>query len=250
LCNSLFDLVSSGRNQPTALASQFVLGKGDLPAYSTQALAVDMLTTSRVLLCFATALIVSATAYICAWLNYRNIESHSQVRVMTRQTLELLRKEIEAHKERTGDWPARLTDLKVVQEKEFRVDEAGDPVDSWGNPFQYRIKGDGFLLYSHGRDGQPGGVGLDADLYVGQPDPQLEPSSLWEFSNKKESRPVKIICIFVGLLAFPLCMLPAKGQPEKRLSLAWFLLRLGVTAFFAFLAALVMSLLHLIPSGH
>ena len=41
------------------------------------------------------------------------------------------------------------------------------PVDPWGNPYVYRNPGEGggeFDLLSTGKDGKPGGDGLDADL--------------------------------------------------------------------------------------
>ena len=61
----------------------------------------------RLLLCLATTVTVSATAYLCAWANYRNnIYPHSAP-YLTRTDLELLREGIEAHKKTTGDWPAR-----------------------------------------------------------------------------------------------------------------------------------------------
>lgn len=39
-----------------------------------------------------------------------------------------------------------------------------DPVDAWGNPYVYSSTGNGFELKSLGKDGKPGGEGLDADL--------------------------------------------------------------------------------------
>ncbi len=41
---------------------------------------------------------------------------------------------------------------------------AQTPVDGWGNPYVYASTGSGFELRSLGKDGQPGGEGLDADL--------------------------------------------------------------------------------------
>lgn len=41
------------------------------------------------------------------------------------------------------------------------------PVDPWGNPYLYHSPGDdgsGFDLASNGKDGKPGGEGLDADI--------------------------------------------------------------------------------------
>lgn len=39
-----------------------------------------------------------------------------------------------------------------------------NPVDAWGNPYVYSAAGNGFELKSLGKDGKPGGEGLDADL--------------------------------------------------------------------------------------
>ena len=40
------------------------------------------------------------------------------------------------------------------------------PDDPWGNPYQYAYPGElgAFDVYSFGRDGRPGGEGLDADI--------------------------------------------------------------------------------------
>ncbi|MCH4892095.1 MULTISPECIES: type II secretion system major pseudopilin GspG [unclassified Sphingomonas] len=38
------------------------------------------------------------------------------------------------------------------------------PVDPWGNPYAYESNGTTFSLISLGRDGKPGGEGLDADI--------------------------------------------------------------------------------------
>ncbi len=44
---------------------------------------------------------------------------------------------------------------------------AQSPTDPWGHPYVYRSPGEsgaGFDLLSFGRDGKPGGEGIDADL--------------------------------------------------------------------------------------
>ncbi len=46
-------------------------------------------------------------------------------------------------------------------------DAAHQLLDGWGGPFQYRVTGDSYELFSYGRDGLPGGSGLDADVYPG-----------------------------------------------------------------------------------
>ena len=45
----------------------------------------------------------------------------------------------------------------------------GVPVDPWSRPYVYRSPGEGgkeYDLLSRGRDGQPGGSGVDADISV------------------------------------------------------------------------------------
>ena len=200
------------------------------------------------LLCSATAIAISATAYLCAWYNYRNISQHRADQASTRGELELLREEIERHREATGKWPERLTDLNAVKEKQLRLDEAGLPVDWWGRPLEYRLAGANYVLFSYGRDGRPGGSGQDTDLFAGQPIP--DPPTFWEFTQMQEGMPVQLACLLAGAVAFPLCLLQAKGRPGNPPSQAKILLMNAVTAFFAILAALMIGTLHVMPGGH
>ena len=63
--------------------------------------------------------------------------------------------------------------------------------DPWGNPYQYRPEGDGYTLYSLGRDGKRGGEGLDEDPDVRDlsshivdrdPVPRVCIPTLWQFT--------------------------------------------------------------------
>jgi general secretion pathway protein G len=203
----------------------------------------------RLLLCLATALIISATAYLCAWSSYRNIYLNSPP-YLTRMDLERLREDLERAREKTGDWPARLTDLNVVKEKRVRVDPEGQPVDGWGRPFQYKIEAGRYVLFSYGQDGKPGGVGPDADLYPGQGDAWSEPPTLVQFTTMREGNLPLLACVLAGAVAFPLCLLEARGRQGNRPSLAKLLLANVVTAVFAILAALIIATLHVMPGGH
>jgi general secretion pathway protein G len=201
------------------------------------------------LLCLGTALAISATAYICAWANYRNLNVHGSA-YFTKVDLELLRQEIEAYKQATGKWPARLTDLKVVKEHGVHLDDAGNPVDSWGRPLHYQVEAGGYTLFSYGRDGKPGGFGPDADLYAGQAPSEPERPTLWQFTRSQDAAPALVASIAAGVVAFPIFLLNARGREGNRPSLARVLLANAVTALFAVLAAVMMSALHVMPGGH
>ena len=70
-------------------------------------------------------------------------------------------------------YPESLSELRKFREVNL--------VDPWGNSYQYEKTPQGFKLLSLGRDGKPGGVGLDADI-DSDPDQRIpyEPT-LWQF---------------------------------------------------------------------
>jgi len=78
-------------------------------------------------------------------------------------TLRILQQRIDEFRKEHGDLPEDLTDIPELHGLWNNPD--GPPVDEWEHPIQYRSDGTSFDLYSHGRDGQPGGIGLDADIF-------------------------------------------------------------------------------------
>jgi hypothetical protein len=207
------------------------------------------ISVPRLLLCLVTAVIVAATAYLCAWFSFADYMYFRFESYRTRLTLDHLRTEIAQHQEKTGRLPAALADLGTVKEKRVQVDKEGRPVDSWGRPLHYEVQGDSYDLYSLGQDDLPGGVGWDADLHAGKVDRIAECLTLQQFTSLTETNGIKGTCILAGILAFPLCLLGAKREAAKRSSLTKVLVVHGVTAIFAILVAVVMSIVHL-PSGH
>lgn len=98
-----------------------------------------------------------------------------QARVTTTQTnLASLSSALKLYRLDNGQYPTTEQGLKALAEKPVTppipatwpdggyVSET--PVDAWGNPYVYSSTGSGFQLRSLGKDGKPGGEGLDADL--------------------------------------------------------------------------------------
>jgi general secretion pathway protein G len=203
----------------------------------------------RVLLALVTGAIVSSTAYLCAFYQYRDYYYFRFEQRQTRETLKRLQADVDRHQKDTGRLPEKLTDLESVQTGELRVDDAGQPVDGWRRPIQYRIEADGYSLFSYGRDGQPGGQGLDADLYAGTVDKENERPTLWQFATILDNGGwILKGCVLAGAFALALCLIGGEGWRGKR-SLAVVLFAHALTALCAILTAVVISVLHL-PSGH
>jgi general secretion pathway protein G len=204
----------------------------------------------RVALCLATAVTVAVTAYFCAWLSYGNyVYDNDTGPSRTRASLKYLSEDIARYREKTGGLPARLSDVTVMGDPMYPVDEEGRPLDGWGRPFRYQIAGNTYDLYSFGRDGLPGGSGLDADLHAGRTDPWAEHITLWQFTTAWGMRGIQLVCLAAGVLAFPLCLSRTKPGAPDRPTLRDVLIKNAVTAVFAVLAAVVISILHL-PTGH
>ncbi|PKP97554.1 MAG: type II secretion system protein GspG [Alphaproteobacteria bacterium HGW-Alphaproteobacteria-15] len=98
-----------------------------------------------------------------------------QARVTTTQTnLASLSSALKMYRLDNGQYPTTQQGLKALVERPTSPPvpaawpDGGyvsqDPVDAWGNPYVYESTGSSFALKSLGRDGQPGGEGLDADL--------------------------------------------------------------------------------------
>ena len=158
------------------------------------------------------AAVVSGTAYYCAWKNLRGYWTLRDLQELTERELDRLQERVEAHRAAAGRLPAALTELKDLEAYGFRVDDRHQPVDIWDNPFRYEVDGDGYELYSLGRDGRPGGNGLDGDLYPrasGRPKPV---ATLWQFTADLPTAGIQATCLLAGSLAGIVCLLPVREQ--------------------------------------
>ena len=107
------------------------------------------------------AICIFLLVYWSAWAGPRNsIAVGSYQAEMMLMRLGQVSGLIEQYAEKNGRYPDTLREASpwVVGEQQLP--------DIWGNPIQYaRINnGRGYRLWSLGRDGKPGGVGLDADF--------------------------------------------------------------------------------------
>ena len=190
----------------------------------------------RLLAASVVGLAIAGTAYLCAYYELRwhfDFDARFDSRKLRRMD-----EEIQEHRRKTGHLPLNLAELK---EGPYRRNDSGQPMDRYNRLHHYRIEGDGYELFSFGRDGQLGGVGLDAEIYPNGPN---QPATLYQFSFDLPTEGPQQTCILAGVCAGLVCLL----QTRQR---GWgiFFMRLGGTAVGAVLAAIAISVVH-IPSGH
>jgi hypothetical protein len=124
--------------------------------------------------------------------------------------------------------------------------------DRWKNPYQYVRTDSGFRLFSLGRDGKPGGVGLDADFdLVNSPDLDLPITPSQFLFEGEGSGTLFRVAISASLCAGLACFIAA-GSPRKDATVSWqgILFSVIVTAVLSWFVVGVLLAIYLIGSTH
>jgi Type II secretion system (T2SS), protein G len=197
---------------------------------------------------FATALLVTATAWLVAWGNCSNRELVVyNPQFQTWRWLKQVCDNVDRYRQERGKLPESLAVLDIDENQHLLINENKQPLDDWGHPFRYQVEGDNYVIISYGQDGEPGGKGYDADLRSDQ-EPEFVTMSLWEFTTSSHTWGMKICCVLAGLFTLPICLMQSR-QPRSRGTLIRVVAMYMITAFFAVVIANLMSALHL-PTGH
>lgn len=92
---------------------------------------------------------------------------------VARAQLDAIEKALDQYRLDTGHYPATEQGLAALTERPANEAKWSGPYlkkaappDPWGRPFQYRQPGEHgeYDLFSHGKDGQPGGSGENEDI--------------------------------------------------------------------------------------
>ena len=187
---------------------------------------------ARMLLSLCVGGAVTATAICAAWQEDLEYWLGGQ-QTFTRLELRHLREWVEESRHETGTLP---TDLPTT-------------VDKWGHPLVYERSGNDFVVRSLGRDGTPGGVGLDYDISTTQPAPPAAYPTLGQFVFDMPTGGITASCILGGIIAFILTALLVRVPAWRPSSLALAGLKIALTSLFAIALAAFMAFFH-INWGH
>jgi len=121
-------------------------------------------------------IVVLAIIAIVGSLVVMNVISRpDEARVTTARTdIKTISAALKMYRLDNGNYPTQEQGLKALVEKPTSAPVPAawsaegylpePPKDPWGNPYSYTVTGTGFELKSFGKDGKPGGEGLDADI--------------------------------------------------------------------------------------
>lgn len=122
--------------------------------------------------------------------------------------------------------------------------------DPWGHPLEFAISDNEFRVTTYGRDGQPGGVGLDADLSTDNLSPPEANLTLQQYLFEIDSGSVWLSCALCGLLAAVLTW--RESRPQYSPFRTWLtpVIRLTVWGVLSVYLGSVIAVIHLVANGH
>lgn len=122
--------------------------------------------------------------------------------------------------------------------------------DPWGRPLEFVTSDQEFRATTYGRDGQPGGIGLDADLSTDNLSPPEANLTLQQYLFEIDSRSVWLSCALCGLLAAVLTW--RESRPQHSPFRTWLtpVIRLTVWGVLSIYLGSIIAATHLVPNGH
>jgi len=164
---------------------------------------------------------------------------------MTRKYMGIVDSDIQAYHKKHGKWPASLN--VVGLDPDFPDNNDGNVwVDSWGRPYVYRVTKNSYSLMSYGRDGKPGGVGLDSDISMHNANSEMP--FLQAMTDPWASEMIEA-SVFGGLLTFFLTFFLIRPADLNREKWGCLLAKLAPTLIVLFYLTLLIVALDY-PSGH
>jgi hypothetical protein len=194
----------------------------------------------------ATALTVFILVYLAAWSELKqqvavgDIAPHWVERMCS--DFQEMRKALSDFALQHGHYPELLEEVPELKDREFR--------DGWDHPYQYRKTENGFSLMSLGRDGKPGGAGLDADIDSGVQFIRFQPTLSQFLYESAGSRTLFKVAIAASCFAGITCYMASARREKPYLTAAVSLTSVAVTVVGSVLVSIALLSIYLFENHH
>jgi len=221
----------------------------------------------RISLSAGIGILVALIATACVWRDFGGQAEFRPEQKATQQAIEDLAEMTRQYRSLVKMLPRSLKELQHVGDmrvdfpwnKELRHmsgmradcawNEAGMSLDGWSRFFAYAIDGNQYTITSLGRDGKPGGVGLDSDLSNANLHTRQALLPFVQFIRRPPARGVVATCLACGVLASALSLIVVKPSEFQGWGLGVLAVKLVVTAVGAILVATFLAAVH-VPNYH
>jgi len=158
---------------------------------------------------------------------------------------------IAAYQKKYHTTPASIDQLKAmtneVPDSEYLPFEGLK--DGWRNPYIITNYGSNLVVISYGRDGKPGGTGVDCDLTSVNPHPLESVPTFSQFWANPEMGGMIKSSIICGVLAGILSLFTIRIPALNRRTLLVLALKLFLTLIGTLYITSIITAVH-VPSGH
>ena len=191
---------------------------------------------------------VCVVAVFVAWSGQSKAPGFQHSRFLAFDKIRQIESAIEEYRQETGSLPASFADLEGMEEIGEFI-ENGVIRDDWDHPLVYSQKGVGYTVRSYGRDGKPGGAGLDSDLSTPATSFTVQPT-FYQFVFEMPTGGMIAGCAVSGILAFLLTLVLMKSPDFTLLCVSGAVVKIVLTAIMTLMIASIMAALHFPPVGH
>ena len=206
----------------------------------------------RILISLAAGCLVAVIACLVAWLPMRWMPNFGPKVLSTLHTFSAIESMLTQYQQDTDALPRSLAELRRIDPPydELNWDQDSHPLDAWGRPILYSVDGAQFTLASFGRDGKPGGVGLDADLSRPDAEPEKFMIPFHQFVLHEPARGVIATCLACGVVVFFIGVVTIDPSAmQSKAGVVAVLTKVVATILGAVIAAAFITVLH-IPNHH
>jgi hypothetical protein len=171
----------------------------------------------------------------------------------TGEAMKKIEQAINLYRQEKHRLPRTLGDLRILQDPQLRLRDDGTIYDGWAMPFHYQVNGTNYVIISYGRDGKPGGVGVNADLTSNNLPSKsadiLSPREFIEYFRMPDYHDAILTALFTGLLAALLCLKVTGSEALVKMRPAGKIVSLLVLLVATAYTAAMMTFVHIHP-GH
>jgi len=204
----------------------------------------------RILIAIGVWLLVSGISLYVAWQQ----ANHSIAWIeqwQTRRELKDLELAITTYQQKSNSFPHNFEQLLAMTNDVPSVEIQSERgfVDGWQHPLVFSNAGMTCLIISYGRDGKPGGKGIDCDLTSKNPYPKESVPTFGQFYDNKEMGGMIFSSFFSGALAAFLSFLTVRIPNLNRRGVMILVSSLGATLIGTVFVASMITAVH-VPSGH
>jgi len=193
----------------------------------------------RGLLAIGAAAVVFVLTFETAWVQQRSSAWFAFGGMMLTIDLKETQAEIDRYTTTTGAPPTKLSDVPALQSMRL--------ADPWRRPYLLKTVNGKAVIFSYGRDGVPGGDGIDAD--VASAPQTVHYLTHRQFIELMPMKPLLLICLIAAGATAMVAFAGKADTRERPRNLIAVLITLAVTGAVAATVGGMIAMLH-IPSGH